>query len=312
MGFGRRSLRLPVLGEHAHLRHLQRLQLHLDGRHLLAEALVLDQRLVAGHHLGGQLLDALHALLGVADAGDARALVAEQELGAVPAAVLLADQVLDRHLDLVEEHLVHLMPAVHGLDRAHGDAGRLHVDQQERDAELLLGRGVRAAEAEDPVGVLRQRGPGLLAVDDVVVALAHRRGLEAGEVGAGAGLGEALAPPVVQRRHARQEALLLLLGAEGDHHRAAHRHVEGQRLRHAVVLQLLGVDVVLHRRPIRAAPFLGPMRHGEALGVQDLVRLHHLLLGEVPVLAHLLADALRHGRAEERAQLLAEGVLFVG
>ena len=186
--------------------------------------------------------------------------------------MLLADQVLDRHLDVVEEHLVDLASAVHGLDRAHGDAWRLHVDQDEGDAELLLGGGIGAAQAEDPVGVLRQRGPGLLAVDDVVVALAHGRGLEAGEVGAGAGLGEALAPPVVERRHARQEPLLLLLGAEGDDHRPAHGHVEGQRLRHAVELQLLGVDVVLHRRPIRAAPLLGPMRHGEALGMQDLVR----------------------------------------
>src|SRR5437762_14164834 len=35
--------------------------------------------------------------------------------------------------------------------------------------------------------------------------------------------GEALAPPVVQRGHARQEARLLLLGAEGDDHRPADR-----------------------------------------------------------------------------------------
>ena len=60
----------------------------------------------------------------------------------------------------------------------------------------------------------RERGPGLLAVDDVVVAVAHGRGLQRREIGAGAGLREALAPPVVERRHARQEALLLLLGAE--------------------------------------------------------------------------------------------------
>ena len=234
----------------------------------------------------------------------------EQELGAVPAAVLLADQVLGRHLDVVEEHLVDLASAVHGLDRAHGDALGLHVDEQEGDAELLLGAGIGAAEAEDPVGILRQRGPGLLAVDDVVVALAHRRALEAGEVGAGAGLREALAPPVIERRHARQEALLLLRRAEGDDHRPAHRHVEGQRLRHAVELQLLGVDVVLHRRPIRAAPLLGPMRHGQALGVQDLVRLHHLVFVEMAALHHLGANRGRNLLAEKRAHLLAELVLF--
>ncbi len=221
------------------------------------------------------------------------ALVAEQELGAVPAAMLLADQVLQGHLDVVEEHLVDLAPAVERLDRAHGDARRLHVDQDEGDAELLFRFGVGAAEAEDPVGVLRQRGPGLLPVDDVVVALAHSRALQTGEIGAGAGLGEALAPPVVERRHARQELLLLLLGAERDDDRPAHGHVEGQRLRHAVELQLLGVDVVLHGAPVGAAPLLGPMRHGEAPGVQDLVRGHHLLLGEMAVLADLRADRTR-------------------
>ena len=35
--------------------------------------------------------------------------------------------------------------------------------------------GIGAHQAEDPVGVLAERGPGLLAVDDVVVALRARR-----------------------------------------------------------------------------------------------------------------------------------------
>jgi hypothetical protein len=53
--------------------------------------------------------------------------------------------------------------------------GGLHVDQQEADAFLpLLGLAVGAHQAEDPVAVVAQRGPDLLAVDDVVVALALR------------------------------------------------------------------------------------------------------------------------------------------
>ena len=135
--------------------------------------------------------------------------------------------------------------------------------------------------------------------------------LEAREIGAGAGLGEALAPPVVERCHARQELLLLLRRAEGDDDRPAHRHVEGQRLRHAVVLQLLGVDVVLHRRPIGAAPLLGPMRHGETLGVQDLVRGHQLLLGEVAALHHLLAVLSGTAVRKNVRNSCAERVLFL-
>ncbi len=52
------------------------------------------------------------AALGARDAGNAGALVDEQELGVGPALVLFADAVLDRHLDVVEEDLVDLVAAV--------------------------------------------------------------------------------------------------------------------------------------------------------------------------------------------------------
>src|SRR3546814_1125125 len=68
--------------------------------------------------------------------GDAGALVREQELGAGPALVLLIDTLLDRHADILEEHLVHLMLAAERDDRPYRDAGRFHVDQQEGDALL--------------------------------------------------------------------------------------------------------------------------------------------------------------------------------
>ena len=147
------GLPLPCLPSSATTRscgQFERLQLDLAGRELFAEALVLDDRLAAGFDLGGQILDAAQPLLGNADAGDAGALVAEQEFGVIPALVLLADQVLDRHLDVVEEHFVDLAAAVDGLDRAHGDALRLHVEHDEGDAHLLLRAGIGAAQAEDP------------------------------------------------------------------------------------------------------------------------------------------------------------------
>ena len=46
--------------------------------------------------------------------------------------------------------------------------------------------------------------PGLLAVDDPVVAVADGGGAQRGEVGAGVGLGEALAPPDVEVRRLRR------------------------------------------------------------------------------------------------------------
>ena len=123
-------------------------------------------------------------------------------------------------------------------------------------------------EAEDPVGVLAERRPGLLAVDHPVVAVADGGGAQRGEVGAGVGLGEALAPPDVEVRRLGQEALLLLLVAEGGDDRADHAGVEGQRLGHVGQLHLLAPDVALQRRPVLAAPLDRPVRHGEPGGVE--------------------------------------------
>src|SRR5690606_37407314 len=60
----------------------------------------------------------------------------------------------------------------------------------------------------------------LLAVDRPFVAVEARRGGDRGEVGAGAGFGIALAPQFADGADAGQEALLLRLGAEGQHGRA--------------------------------------------------------------------------------------------
>src|SRR5262249_19247537 len=134
---------------------------------------------------------------------------------------------------------------------------------------LLLGGGVGAHEAEDPVGVLRRGGPGLLAVDDVIPVDAFRRGFERGEIGAGAGLGEALAPPVVETGDAGEEALLLRVAAEGDDHRADHGDAEAERRRRRRLLQFLEENVVLGRGPVAAAPFGRPVRYRPALGVEN-------------------------------------------
>src|SRR3546814_20431673 len=91
---------------------------------------------------------------------------------------LLIDTLLDRHADILEEHLVHLMLAAERDDRPYRDAGRFHVDQQEGDALLRLCLLVGADEEETPIGVLRHRRPRLLPVDDIMIALAPPDGAE--------------------------------------------------------------------------------------------------------------------------------------
>src|SRR5262249_27715504 len=169
--YGRSRIRLALavlafVGDDAELRQFERLQLDLAGRKLFAEAGILDHGTAARLDLGGEVLDAADSVLRHAGPGDAGALIAEQEFGVVPALVLLADQVLVGHLDIVEEDFVDLVAAVDGLDRAHGDALALHIEHDEGNAGLLLRRGIGAAEAEDHVGVLGERRPGLLAFAD--------------------------------------------------------------------------------------------------------------------------------------------------
>jgi hypothetical protein len=55
---------------------------------------------------------------------------------------------------------------------------------RKRCRPALRGRGVGADEAEDPVAVVAERGPDLLAGDDVVVAVTDGAGLERRQVGA--------------------------------------------------------------------------------------------------------------------------------
>src|SRR3546814_21086099 len=111
-------------------------------------------------------------------------------------------------------------------DRANGDPRRFHVDQKEADAFLLLRILVGADEEESPVGMLRQRRPGLLPVDDIVVAVAHGRCAQAGKIRTRARLRIALDPPILDRQDARKEMSLLLGRADSVDDRTDHRETK--------------------------------------------------------------------------------------
>src|SRR5690606_14552822 len=240
-------------GDDAQGTHFSRHQRHFHFSDLRTEQGVFKQRLAALFLFGGNLLQVAQGRLGGADAGQAGTLVGQQVLGAGPALVLFTDQVFHRYAYVIEEHFVDFMVAVQSDDRAHGDTWGRHVDQQEGDAALLLGFRVGTHQTEDHVGVLAQSGPGLLTVDDVVVAIAHGAGLQRGEVGTGAWLGVALAPPVLTGQDAWQVLLLLCFGTELDDHRSDHGDAEGNGARRAGGRGFFIKDVFLYRAPVGAA-----------------------------------------------------------
>ena len=252
------------------------------------------------------------ALAGRADARGAGALIAEQEFRAVPAAVLLADQLIDRNLDVLEEAFVDLGAALHGVDRPYGHAGGLHVHQQEGDAFLFLCLGVGADQKEHPVRVLCVCGPHLGTVDDVMVAFARGAGAQRGEVGAGAGLGKALAPPVVQIGHPRQEALLLFLRSKMRNDRAAQVGVHAVRQRGRRGFELLAQDETLDGRPVLATPFDRPVRHRPAFGVELAMPVDDVLLVGDLAVDQLLLQLGRQVRPDPGPNLVAERQILFG
>ena len=78
----------------------------------------------------------------------------------------------------------------------------------------MLGHvGVGAGDQDAELGDLGHRGPDLLAVDHPLVAVAHRPGGQVGQVAAGVGLAEQLAPDLLGGQQREQVAVLLRLGA---------------------------------------------------------------------------------------------------
>ncbi len=155
------------------------------------------------------------------------------------------------HADVLEDQFGGGLAAQSELavDGAAGQAGG--VGGHEEGGDPLVAGGVgRAGEEQHDVGPGAVGDEHLAAVDDVVVAVAHRPGREVAGVGAGARLGEAEAADVRAGGEPRQPLPLLLLAppgrdglgdeAEGDRDDAAHRGVAAaELLRHQAVREVV-------------------------------------------------------------------------
>src|SRR5690606_23737586 len=186
----------------------------------------------------------------------------------------------------------------------------VHVDQQEGDAFLRLDLGIGAHQAEHHVGVLAQRGPGLLPIDDVVVAFAHRTGLQRSQVGAGAWLGVALTPPVLAVKDARQVVAFLLLAAEPDDDRRHHRYAKRNDAWRTGGGRLFIEDVPLDRAPAGAAVLHRPVLCQPALFAQDLVPANVIVPGKALVALNLGGDIGRQLLAQKLPHFFPKGLLF--
>jgi hypothetical protein len=185
--------------------------------------------------------------------------------------VELADQVLGRHLDVVEEHLVEV-EVVGAHDRTEGAPGQARAvggDHQAAQTVVLGSVGVGAHERQDEVGIVRTRGPHLLAVHDEAVAVQHRPRPQAGEIRPGVGLAHAQRSGHVAAEERDGPPPLLLLAAEHQQRRGDDRQPLWVEARVDVAPpHLLLVDEHLEQRRVAAA-VLGRVPRHQPAGVEQ-------------------------------------------
>ena len=229
---------------------------------------------------------------------------------------------VERDHRVVEEDLVEHLLAGHVADRAGLDPRGVHVDDEGGDALVLGppldGGGIGPQQEEPPAGQVGGRDPDLLAVDHVGVAVPDGRRPQVGQVVAGVGLGEPLAPVVGGVEDRGKPPLLLLVGAPGDDHRADLPEAVGvEQARRPVLGHHLGVDDALHGGGIAAAVLHGPAHRRPPAPVEEALPCRPSVLGllarERGVVGQLLAgQERREVLVEPRPQFVAERFIFRG
>ena len=147
------------------------------------------------------------------------ALAGQRRTRQLPAVPRLADDVAVGDEHVVEEDLVEDRVAGRLAQRPDVDAVAGHVDEEVGDAPVRGHVRIGAGQADAPVGLVGAGGPDLLAGQLPAAIGAYRLRPQRGEVGAGAGLGEQLAPGELAELGRAHEPLALLLGAVGEDRR---------------------------------------------------------------------------------------------
>ncbi|MOA25094.1 hypothetical protein D3C78_1458010 [compost metagenome] len=157
-----------------------------------------------------------------------------------------------------------------------------------------------------------QGGPGLLAVDHVVIAVTHRAGLQGSQVGTGAWLGITLAPPVFAAEDARQVMGLLLRCAELDDHRCNHADPEWQDPGSTRGRALFLEDVLLDHAPTCTAVLHRPTDRQPAALVEQAHPGDLIFLVETLAVATPRGHIGRQFVTQESAHFLTESVFGGG
>src|SRR5262245_32474514 len=101
----------------------------------------------------------------------------------------MADEVLARHVDVVEKRLAELGAAGELAQRANADTGASHVDDETTDASVLRCGGIGPSQEHAERRKLSVTGPHFLPVDAKAVTVALGARTQRSQVGSGVGFG---------------------------------------------------------------------------------------------------------------------------
>ena len=224
-------------------------------------------------------------------------------------AVLGADQVGRRHARVDVGQLGGVRgPPAHLVQLA-GDleSGCALLDHQQRNPRRARAAG--AHRGDDVVGAHPGGDVGLGAVDDVVVAIQHRRGAQMPDVGTAAGLGDGQRADLLAGQRRPDERVDQPLVARGDHVR--HRDAAGEQrgedaAGRAGLVQLLADDHRVGAVAATAADRFGEARAQQAGRPGAPVQVARQVAGALP-LVDVGQDLAFGERAHRLSQLFALG-----
>ena len=192
--------------------------------------------------------------------------------GHLPAPVHLPEHGAVRHQGVLQEDLGEALVAVEAAEAPHRHPLGRQGDQEVGEALVAPGRRVGAEESEQVGAEGAPGGPGLLPgqAPSGAGVVADGHALDGSQVAAGVGLRPPLAPEVLGRGHAGQDAVLLLLGTELEQRGCEQEDpVLRDPLGTPGAVVLLLEDEPLEQGGLTAAVLPGPRHHGPA-GVEEL------------------------------------------
>ena len=229
----------------------------------------------------------------------------ERELGSrlLPAGTLFAQQRMRWQPDGVEEHLVELMRAGEVGDRFHRHTGRIHRDDELRQALLAFAARFAAYQGDHEMADMRAAGPDLLPVDHPIRAIAPCRGADRGEVRTRPRFAQTDAGEGFAARDLWHPAALQFLVSKPQQQWPA--LPVGNPVcadRRARSKQFLDHDIAFELAAFMPAVFLGP-GHAEQPGLAQLFAELRVCLGPAIRTADRVALAMR---GHQRAHLFAQ------